>query len=128
MKILLIDDSTLSRNMFKNAVGDRATYIEAIDGISGIEKFFLEKPDLVVLDLIMPGMNGMDVLARLKEIDPGVKVVIGTADVQEESQRMVMELGALGFITKPFTADTIKGELTRLLGEIENPQDDGNEE
>jgi two-component system, chemotaxis family, chemotaxis protein CheY len=115
MKILLIDDSTLSRNMFKNSVGDRHAYVEAMDGMSGLEKYFLEKPDLVVLDLIMPGMSGIDVLTKLKEMDPAVKVVIGSADVQEESRRMVMELGAVGFITKPFTPENIHNALDRFL-------------
>ena len=116
MKILLIDDSTLSRNMFKSSLGDKHTFIEAIDGMSGLEKYFLEKPDLVVLDLIMPGMNGLDVLSKLREMDPDARVVIGSADVQDESRRMVMELGALGFITKPFTSENITHELNKLLG------------
>jgi two-component system, chemotaxis family, chemotaxis protein CheY len=116
MKILLIDDSNLSRNMFKNALGERHTFIEAVDGISGLEKYFLEKPDLVVLDLIMPGMGGIDVLAKLKEMDPDARVVIGSADVQDESRRMVMEMGALGFIVKPFTLENIKKELEKFLG------------
>jgi two-component system, chemotaxis family, chemotaxis protein CheY len=119
MKILLIDDSTLSRNMFKTSVGAQHTYIEAMDGMSGLEKYFLEKPDLVVLDLIMPGMNGMDVLSKLKEMDPHARVVIGSADVQDESRRMVQALGALGFITKPFTPESIRQELKQILDEEE---------
>jgi two-component system, chemotaxis family, chemotaxis protein CheY len=120
MKILLIDDSTLSRNMFKNSLGDKHSFIEAIDGMSGLEKYFLEKPDLVVLDLIMPGMNGLDVLAKLREMDPDARVVIGSADVQDESRRLVMELGALGFIIKPFTPENIRREFDKLMGGEEN--------
>lgn len=120
MKILLIDDSTLSRNMLKNSLGGEHIFLEANDGMMGIEKYFLEKPDLVILDLIMPGMDGMDVLARIKEMDPDARVVIGSADVQDESRRLVMEMGAIGFITKPFTPENITSEFSKLLGGEEN--------
>jgi two-component system, chemotaxis family, chemotaxis protein CheY len=116
MKILLIDDSNLSRNMFKRAMGKEHEYIEAVDGMSGLEMYFLEKPDVVVLDLIMPGMSGSTVLERLLEMDPSAKIIVGTADVQEMSRRMVLEMGAIGFISKPFTPNNTRSEMYRLLG------------
>jgi two-component system, chemotaxis family, chemotaxis protein CheY len=108
MKILLIDDSNLSRNIFKRSLGDRFTYLEAQDGMSGIEMFYLERPDLVILDLTMPGMNGLDVLEQLKKIDPDVYVIVGTADVQEFSRKKAEELGADAYLTKPFTPESIQ--------------------
>jgi two-component system, chemotaxis family, chemotaxis protein CheY len=124
MKILLIDDSGLSRNMFKRALGEEEhTYVEAVDGISGLEKYYIEKPDLVILDLTMPGINGMDVLTKLREMDPNARVVIGTADIQDESRRMAEEMGALAFITKPFTSESIRAEISRVLKEDEHGND-----
>jgi two-component system, chemotaxis family, chemotaxis protein CheY len=116
MKILLIDDSSLSRNIVKRSLGDLYTYVEAYDGITGIEKFYLEKPDLVILDLTMPGMHGLDVLTQLKNIDPDVRVVVGTADVQEFSRNQAEELGAKAYLTKPYTPDTIQKAVNTALG------------
>ena len=117
MKILLIDDSGLSRNMFKRALGEeKFSYIEAVDGMSGLEKYLVEKPDLVVLDLTMPGIYGLEVLGKLRELDSEAKIIIGTADVQDESRRIAENLGALGFVTKPFTSDNIRREIDRAFG------------
>lgn len=119
MKILIIDDSALSRNMFKRALGENYTYLEAIDGMSGLEQYFLEKPDLVILDLTMPGINGLDVLKKLHEMDPKARIVVGTADIQDESRRIAKGMGALAFISKPFTNDIIQKELQPVIREIE---------
>ncbi len=115
MKILIVDDSSLSRNMFKRALGDQYSYIEAQDGMQGLEKYFLEKPDLVILDLTMPGTNGMEILSQIKQLDPAARVVIGTADVQSYSRQQAEKLGALAFITKPFTEESVKNVVKSVL-------------
>jgi two-component system, chemotaxis family, chemotaxis protein CheY len=123
MKILIIDDSNLSRNIFKRSLGDDYTYLEAQDGITGIETFYLERPDLVILDLTMPGMHGMDVLTQLKNIDPHVRVIVGTADVQDYSRHQAGELGAVGYILKPFKPDDIKKVVEAALNQGEENAD-----
>ncbi len=115
MKILIIDDSSLSRNMLKRSLGDQYTFIEAQDGMQGLELYFLEKPGLVILDLTMPGMNGMDILSQLKKMDPSARVVIGTADIQEFSRKQAESLGAVGFINKPFTVESVRKEIEQAL-------------
>jgi two-component system chemotaxis response regulator CheY len=115
MKILLIDDSALSRNMLKRALGNEYIYIEAADGMSGLESYFLEKPDLVILDLTMPGINGLDVLAKLREMDPHARILIGTADIQDISRKQAEDLGAMGFIVKPFNSEAIQDIVKRAL-------------
>lgn len=117
MKILLIDDSTLSRNMLKRSLGDQYTYLEAPDGIQGLELYFLEKPDLVILDLTMPGMNGLELLSQIKQVDPSARVIIGTADIQEYSRKLAEDLGAVGFITKPFTDEKVRSVVAQSLEE-----------
>lgn len=115
MKILIIDDSLLSRNMFKRALGENYEYVEAADGISGLEKFVLEKPDLVVLDITMPGTNGFEILAQIKQLDPEACVVVGTADIQSTSRIQALEMGAAEVINKPFMPETVKETVGRLL-------------
>jgi two-component system chemotaxis response regulator CheY len=116
-KILIIDDSSLSRNMLKRSLGEEYTFIEANDGMSGLEKYFLEKPDLVVLDLIMPGTNGMDILAQLKQLDPGARVIVGTADPQDLVKREAINLGAVDFVIKPFTVDNVRQVVARAINQ-----------
>jgi two-component system chemotaxis response regulator CheY len=75
--------------------------VEAEDGMTAIERYYLEKPDLVILDLVMKGMYGLDVLTKLRELDPAVRVIIVSADVQQSSHDLVEAAGAVGFINKP---------------------------
>ncbi len=115
MKILLIDDSALSRSILKRALGNGYTYLEAVDGMSGLENYFLEKPDLVILDITMPGLSGLDVLTKLREMDPHARVIIGTADVQDFSRKQAEDLGAFGFIVKPFDSEAVQEIVKKAL-------------
>ncbi|MEJ5199982.1 MAG: response regulator [Anaerolineae bacterium] len=115
-KILIIDDSALSRRLLRRIVesaGHQA--IEAIDGVAGLEAYFLERPDLVLLDLTMPGMYGLDVLKKLRELDPTARVLVASADIQSFTQELALQAGAMGFITKPFVAGPVLAAITSAL-------------
>src|SRR5687768_6644705 len=107
-KILIVDDSALSRRTLRRIL-ESAGYevVEADDGMTALEVYFLEKPDLVLLDLVMKGMYGLDVLVKLREMDPKALVVVASADIQGSTRTMVDEAGALGFINKPFVAEQV---------------------
>lgn len=115
MKILLIDDSTLSRNILKRVLGEGHQFIEADEGMRGLELFFIEKPDLVFLDLTMPGTNGLDILQQLRQVDSQARVIVGTADIQEYSRLKALELGASAYLTKPFTPDSIAEAVRKAM-------------
>ena len=115
MKILIIDDSLLSRNILKRTIGIEHECIEASDGMRGLELYFLEKPDLVFLDLTMPGISGMEILQQLREVDPKARVIIGTADIQNFSRQRAEELGAAGYVAKPFTPDSVQDVIRRVI-------------
>jgi two-component system chemotaxis response regulator CheY len=101
-KVLLVDDSGLARRSTRRVL-EQAGYmvVEAEDGLSALERFAVDKPDVVLLDLVMKGMYGLDVLARLREMDPAARVIVVSADVQTSSRDMVQAGGAAGFINKP---------------------------
>ena len=107
-KILIVDDSALSRRTLRRIV-ESAGYeaVEADDGMAALEIYFLEKPRLVLLDLVMKGMYGLDVLVKLREMDPKALVVVASADIQSSTRKMVDEAGALGFINKPFVPEQV---------------------
>src|SRR6476660_4250666 len=96
-KILIVDDSSLSRRTLRRIL-EPAGYevVEADDGMSALELYFLEKPALVLLDLVMKGMYGLDVLVKLREMDPKARVVVASADIQSSTRKMVDDAGAIG--------------------------------
>lgn len=108
MKILIVDDSSLSRRTLRRIL-ETAGYevVEAEDGMTALEKYFLEKPSLVMLDLVMKGMYGLDVLVKLREMDPKALVVVASADIQSSTRKLVDEAGALAFINKPFVSEQV---------------------
>ena len=117
-KVLIVDDSALSRRTLRRVL-ETAGYdvVEAEDGMTALEVYFLEKPTLVLLDLVMKGMYGLDVLVKLREMDPKALVVIASADIQSSTRKLVGEAGALGFINKPFVSEQVLTAVKAALAE-----------
>jgi two-component system, chemotaxis family, chemotaxis protein CheY len=108
IKMLVVDDSSLSRRISRKILEESGyEVVEAEDGISALERYFIDKPDLVVLDVTMKGLSGIDVLKKLREMDPRARVVIATADIQTSTRTLTREAGARGFVTKPVTKDAL---------------------
>ena len=101
-KVLLVDDSSLARRSTRRILeGAGYEVVEAEDGMAAIERYFVEKPDVVMLDLVMKGMYGLEVLNKLREMDPDARVVVLSADIQTSSRDLVQAAGAAGFLSKP---------------------------
>ena len=117
-KILIVDDSALSRRTLRRIL-ETSGYdvVEADDGMAALEVYFLEKPNLVLLDLVMKGMYGLDVLVKLREMDQQARVVVASADIQSSTRKMVDDAGALGFITKPFISEQVLAVVEKALAE-----------
>lgn len=117
-KILIVDDSALSRRTLRRIL-ESAGYevVEADDGMTALELYFLEKPSLVLLDLVMKGMYGLDVLVKLREMDPKALVVVASADIQSSTRKLVDEAGALAFINKPFVSEQVIAAVEAALAE-----------
>jgi two-component system chemotaxis response regulator CheY len=117
-KILIVDDSALSRRTMRRIL-EPAGYevVEANDGMTALEVYFLEKPNLVLLDLVMKGMYGLDVLVKLREMDPKALVIVASADIQSSTHKMVDEAGALAFIHKPFVSEQVLAAVDAALAE-----------
>jgi len=115
-KVLLVDDSGLARRNTRRVLEEAGySVVEAEDGLSALEQFALEKPDLVVLDLVMKGMYGLDVLSKLRELDPGARVIVLTADIQTSSRDLVQSAGASAFINKPASPTAVVEMVQRVL-------------
>ena len=115
-KVLLVDDSALARRGTRRVLEEAGyTVVEAEDGLSALERFALEKPDIVLLDLVMKGMYGLDVLQKLREMDPVVRVIVVSADVQTSSHDLVRAAGAVGFINKPAAPGQVVKTVALIL-------------
>src|SRR5580698_471246 len=100
-KILIVDDSSLSRRISRSILVEAGyEVIESADGMSALENYAIEKPDLVFLDMTMKGMNGLEVLQKLRAMDPKARVVIATADIQSSTRTLTADAGASGFVSK----------------------------
>jgi two-component system chemotaxis response regulator CheY len=107
-KILIVDDSPLSRRIVRGyleSAGHEVT--EAADGVAAIDRYSLEKPDLVLLDLVMSGMDGLEVLQKLRENDKQARVIVATADIQNSTRVMAAEAGSRGFLNKPIRKEEL---------------------
>lgn len=114
--ILVIDDEKNIRLLLSKCLSSEGYSVStAEDGLHGIESFEKNKYDAVLLDMKMPGLNGMDVLQRLKEINESIPVIMMTAFGTIESAVCAMKLGAVDFIRKPFTPDVIRSEVKSVL-------------
>ena len=114
-KVLLVDDSGMARRSTRRTLeGAGYDVVEAEDGLAALERYAIERPDVVLLDLVMKGMYGLDVLGKLREMDPNVKVVVVSADVQSSSRDMVQAAGAAGFLNKPVEP----AQIVRLLQNV----------
>jgi two-component system chemotaxis response regulator CheY len=118
-KILIVDDSSMSRRMLRRIVESSGyEVVEASEGAAGLEKYFLEKPDLVFLDLTMKDMYGLDVLEKLRELDPAACVIIASADIQDSTREMVSAAGANAFINKPLSPEKVLQVLESVINEV----------
>ena len=117
-KVLVVDDSGLARRRARAILeGAGFEVLEAEDGMAAIERYFIARPDIVLLDLVMKGMYGLDVLSKLRELDPDAKVIVVSADVQTSSHALVADAGAAGFVVKPLDADEIVAKVHSTLAE-----------
>ena len=114
--LLLVDDSGMARRGSRQILeGAGYVVVEAEDGLVPLERYFLEKPDLVLLDLVMKGMNGLDVLKKLHEMDARVRVIVVSADVQDSSRELARSGGAAGFLNKPIDSASLLAAIEKAL-------------
>ena len=115
-KILIIEDEeNMVEGLKFNLEARDYLVIAALDGETGLKKAAEEPPDLVILDLMLPGLNGYEVCKRLKETHPELPIVMLTAKSQEADIITGLDLGADDYITKPFSVLELLARINALL-------------
>ena len=107
IKILVVDDSALYRKILSDLLKDRFELVQAVDGEEGVDKFLTFSPQIILLDLEMPKMNGLDVIdyIRNKANDNDVFILVLTGEDAPEIKVKALNLGANDFLTKPFSKE-----------------------
>jgi len=119
MKILIVDDSRFLQNFLIKLIKLYLPEGELFVANNGLEAFDLyqkEKPAFVLTDLLMPELNGQELLRLIKEYDAQAKVIVISADIQHSTREEAFQLGALAFFNKPLSKETA-AELINLLKE-----------
>ena len=117
-KILLVDDAAFMRKMIKDTLSKNGytDIFEAVDGADAVEKYGEVGPDLVIMDITMPNMDGLEALKAIRAKDGNANVVMCSAMGQESMVMDAVRSGAKDFIVKPFKPDRVLKTVTSILG------------
>jgi two-component system, chemotaxis family, chemotaxis protein CheY len=114
--VMIIDDAVFMRNILRAIITDKGFTVvaEAASGIEAMRILHDQNPDIVILDIILPDVNGLDLLDSILKIRPQAKVVICSSISQEPIIKKALDHGANGFIQKPFTPEKVLAALESL--------------
>ena len=117
-KILMADDAAFMRKVIKDTLSKNGftDLHEAVDGADAVAKYDEVQPDLVILDITMPNMDGLEALKAIKAKNPAANVIMCSAMGQEAMVMDAIKSGAKDFIVKPFKPDRIMKTVTAILG------------
>jgi two-component system chemotaxis response regulator CheY len=106
----------LARRLVRKILEELGHEVEEVsDGTQALERYVLNHHDAVVLDLLMHGMYGLEVLQKLKELNPDLPVIVVTADIQRTTREMVKGAGAVAMVNKPVTKEQLAEVLSVVL-------------
>ncbi len=114
-KILIIDDSIFMRMQMKDILQNAGHQVlEAAGGEDGLQLAAAQNPDAIILDLLMPGIGGVEVLEKLRDQGVQTPVIVHTADIQDSTRQQCLDLGARAFLNKPPKPDELLAALKEL--------------
>lgn len=118
IKIILVDDLSFMRDAIRHIVEKENMSVvgEAEDGAEAVKMYTELSPDIVLMDITMPVMDGLESLKRIKDFDPGAKVIMCSALGQQKYLIRAIQLGARDFILKPFNPERILSAITKAAG------------
>ncbi len=108
-KVLIVEDAPFIREMIRDILEshDHEIVGEAANGLEAIEKYKALKPDVVLMDILMPGMDGLSAIMKIVEQDPKARIIVVSALVKEALRKEAMRAGAIDFVAKPFQVERL---------------------
>ena len=120
--ILIVDDEKDLCTILSDSLSrDRYRVVTAFNGKMGLQLVKKEKPDLILLDIKMPGMDGIEVLRKIKKMKKEIVVIMFTGYGTLETAREAMKLGAYDYVTKPVDLFLLKSLVKEVLGGVSKP-------
>ena len=118
MKILIVEDVEYNRDLLVQLLEEEYEVVTAADGAAGIEAAARERPDLILMDLSLPGVDGWEATRRLKAqtATEAIPVIALTAHAMQGDEERARACGCDDYLTKPIDEDLLFGKLARLLG------------
>jgi CheY-like chemotaxis protein len=118
-KVLIVDDSEFNIELVKAliTVDNDITFIDACDGKEAVDKFEKLCPDLVILDIMMPNMGGIETLKIMKKVNAAVPIIILTAIENDKTKKTCLDLGVAGYYMKPLIDNQLSVFVKKLLTE-----------
>ena len=115
-KVMVVDDEPDVRQLLGDFLGSRGYEVFlAADGLAAVSQLDVYKPDLVLLDVAMPGMDGVETLRQISTIAPATRVIMVTANTDISLTSRLLALGAVDYIPKPFDLDYLEQAVTIQL-------------
>jgi two-component system chemotaxis response regulator CheY len=115
--ILLVDDSKFMRGVLSKIVSEKYKVVgEAGNGLEGVKSYTSLQPDVVLMDIVMPEMDGITATKEITSKFPGAKIIMCTSMGQEGKVKKAIEAGAKGYIVKPFMGPDVLREIETVLG------------
>lgn len=128
MKILVVEDEKQLNKMIRDYLESLGwTAFAALDGIEALDVYRRELPDFILLDVMIPGLDGLDVIRRVREIS-NVPVIFITAMAEESDKLIGLEIGADDYITKPFSLKEMAARIRTVMRRIKSPEESDAEE
>ena len=117
IRVLLVDDLPFMRSLLRDILTDAGMTVvaEAEDGWQGLREYLISEPDVVLLDIAMPVMDGLTALRKLKMLDRGARVVMCSALGEQEMIIRAIQLGARDFVTKPFRPERVVSAVSKVI-------------
>lgn len=116
MRVLIVDDDQFVRDVLRDVLAPGGYECsEACDGIEALERVRADRPDVVLLDLLMPRMSGLQALREIQEVNPSSRVVVITSLASDSLAAEALASGAAGIVTKPFHPIEIQEAVRHAL-------------
>lgn len=117
--VLIVDDSSYQRRILRASLEEAGYKVaEASNGREGVDMILSVKPDAALFDLLMPEMDGIAALKEISEKKIQLPIIVVSADIQETTKKICMNLGAVGFVNKPVKGESLNSVLNILKSYI----------
>jgi CheY-like chemotaxis protein len=116
-RILIVEDVEWNRDLLTQILEDQYEVLEATDGKQGLEKAKAEKPDLILMDMLLPEMNGMEVASAIRESEgiADVPIIAVTAQAMSGDREQALAAGCNDYVSKPIDEDVLLEKIAKIL-------------